>query len=50
MLIRIIPILLPTKLRPNEPGTFLLPNDSTVFMKIDVLCILQIQISIEILE
>lgn len=31
MLIRIIPILLPAKLRPNEPGTFLLPNDSTVF-------------------
>lgn len=50
MLIRIIPILLPTKLRPNEPGKFFCPMIPQYFMKIDVLCILQIQISIEILE
>lgn len=31
IIIRNIPILLLTKLRPYEPETFLLPNDSTVF-------------------
>lgn len=31
IIIRNIPILLPTKLRPYEPETFLLSNDSTVF-------------------
>lgn len=31
IIIRNIMILLPTKLRPYEPETFLLPNDSTVF-------------------